>query len=113
MNYLVLLPFLLKELGSPGRAGQLGEDAPPEAWCPSTVPPRLRCVDTFRGYVGSLVTLGAQGVPEYVFIRKRTFKLRYFIYPLLSRLERVSCCKNTAAASPYLRAVVLANVLCC
>ena len=54
MNCLHFSPLFRQELGSPSRAG----DPPPEAWRQSATPLRLRCVDTFRGYVGSLVTRG-------------------------------------------------------
>ncbi|XP_064441523.1 heparan-alpha-glucosaminide N-acetyltransferase isoform X3 [Mirounga angustirostris] len=39
------------ELGSPSRAGSIGGDAQLEAWRPPTATPRLRCIDTFRGFV--------------------------------------------------------------
>ncbi|XP_066091332.1 heparan-alpha-glucosaminide N-acetyltransferase [Saccopteryx bilineata] len=57
------------ELGSPSRAGQLGDDVHPEAWRPSTVPPRLRCVDTFRGIALILMVFVNYGGGKYWYFK--------------------------------------------
>ncbi|XP_066236543.1 heparan-alpha-glucosaminide N-acetyltransferase [Saccopteryx leptura] len=57
------------ELGSPSRAGQLGDDVHPEAWRPSTVPPRLRCVDTFRGIALTLMVFVNYGGGKYWYFK--------------------------------------------
>lgn len=65
MDCHVFLLFFLKELGSPSRADALGGDSQLEAWGPAAAPQRLRCVDTFRGYVGlrrSTVGTGSLGL---------------------------------------------------
>nr|KAF6427632.1 heparan-alpha-glucosaminide N-acetyltransferase [Rousettus aegyptiacus] len=57
------------ELGSPSRAGQLGDDTRPEAWRPSAVPLRLRCVDTFRGIALILMVFVNYGGGKYWYFK--------------------------------------------
>ncbi|XP_036155926.1 heparan-alpha-glucosaminide N-acetyltransferase isoform X2 [Myotis myotis] len=57
------------ELGSPSRAGLFGDDAQPEVWRLSAVPPRLRCVDTFRGLALILMVFVNYGGGKYWYFK--------------------------------------------
>ncbi|XP_053515825.1 heparan-alpha-glucosaminide N-acetyltransferase isoform X1 [Artibeus jamaicensis] len=57
------------ELGSPSRAGQLGDDAQSEVWHPSAAPSRLRCVDTFRGLALILMVFVNYGGGKYWYFK--------------------------------------------
>lgn len=99
MNCLHFSPLFWKELGSPSRASDPNQrpGVGQRPHCAS------RCVDTFRGYVCSWRGLGWQHVHTHTHRRENYFK------PLLSRLEKVSCCKATSAASPGFESVVRAG----
>uniref|UniRef100_A0A2K6GMS5 Heparan-alpha-glucosaminide N-acetyltransferase n=1 Tax=Propithecus coquereli TaxID=379532 RepID=A0A2K6GMS5_PROCO len=57
------------ELGSPSRADPLGGDIQPATWHPSTPPPRLRCVDTFRGLSLILMVFVNYGGGKYWYFK--------------------------------------------
>ncbi|XP_003794051.1 heparan-alpha-glucosaminide N-acetyltransferase isoform X1 [Otolemur garnettii] len=57
------------ELGSPSRADSLGSDAQPATWHLSTHPPRLRCVDTFRGISLTLMVFVNYGGGKYWYFK--------------------------------------------
>ncbi|KAM9194783.1 heparan-alpha-glucosaminide N-acetyltransferase isoform 2-T2 [Dugong dugon] len=57
------------ELGSPSRADPLVGDTQPEVWRPSAPPPRLRCVDTFRGIALILMVFVNYGGGKYWYFR--------------------------------------------
>ncbi|XP_026927484.1 heparan-alpha-glucosaminide N-acetyltransferase isoform X2 [Acinonyx jubatus] len=57
------------ELGSPSRADSLGGDTQPGGWCPPASPPRLRCVDTFRGIALILMVFVNYGGGKYWYFK--------------------------------------------
>ncbi|XP_006860045.1 PREDICTED: heparan-alpha-glucosaminide N-acetyltransferase [Chrysochloris asiatica] len=57
------------ELGSPSRGDPLGGDIQLEAWRLSAPPPRLRCVDTFRGIALILMVFVNYGGGKYWYFK--------------------------------------------
>ncbi|XP_007933232.1 heparan-alpha-glucosaminide N-acetyltransferase [Orycteropus afer afer] len=57
------------ELGSPSRADPLSGDTQPEVWRLSAPPPRLRCIDTFRGIALILMVFVNYGGGKYWYFK--------------------------------------------